>query len=441
MDMKMGIENEHDNTESNKLNSSNDIQNINTLQPIGDNIKITKTQYIQNSNLKLGEKDIDILPTTNPTLISPIQIEETQNVFPPSQILETQIIPSSSIQPVITNNIQVENRTEQLISHPSQYAYSDQNIQKNSNQYMNSSELAAGSQIQSGNPLESQPIDSDILYNNSAYASYYNSLSNTIGEPQSQFIESQAIYGQSSSQFIESQEIYSPNSIQAQPQFTDSQGVYSGSSKEDIPPAVANQIEDIMNAKVNSYIPRQNIEVNPSAIQPNHEPLSHPEVIIVDDKEIKKVENAFNSLKVSKTKYLSKEELSNIMKDQDNINDDNIEHNENINRQVEPLLENPINPIEQTENVYSTAYNDNNIEMTNDVLEGENNAVTSNILGNDEFIKMSKTKYIDDTNYNEEIIEPPLDSQIKNENNSKVLKIEDVDDGCCPGLNCCGKLF
>ena len=129
------------------------------------------------------------------------------------------------------------------------------------------------------------------------------------------------------------------------------------------------------------------------------------------------------------------------MKDQDNINDDNIEHNENINRQVEPLLENPINPIEQTENVYSTAYNDNNIEMTNDVLEGENNAVTSNILGNDEFIKMSKTKYIDDTNYHEEIIEPPLDSQIKNENNSKVLKIEDVDDGCCPGLNCCGKLF
>ena len=173
MDMKMGIENEHDNTESNKLNSSNDIQNINTLQPIGDNIKITKTQYIQNSNLKLGEKDIDILPTTNPTLISPIQIEETQNVFPPSQILETQIIPSSSIQPVITNNIQVENRTEQLISHPSQYAYSDQNIQKNSNQYMNSSELAAGSQIQSGNPLESQPIDSDILYNNSAFIKYY----------------------------------------------------------------------------------------------------------------------------------------------------------------------------------------------------------------------------------------------------------------------------
>lgn len=432
--MKIGIENEHDNTESNKLNSSNNIQNINTLQPIGDNIKITKTQYIQNSNLKLSERDKDILPTTNPTLISPIQIEETQNVFPPSQIVETQLIPSSSIQPVITNNIQVESRTEELNSHPSQYAHSDQNIQKNPNHYMNSSELAAESQIQAGNPLESQPIDSDILYNNSAYASYYNSLSNTIGEPQSQFIESQAIYGQSSSQFIESQEIYGPNSIQAQPQ----QGVYSGSNKEKTPSAVAKQIEDIMNAKVDSYIPRQNIEVNPSTIQPNHEPLSHPDVIIVDDKEIKKVENAFNSLKVSKTKYLSKEELSNIMKDQNNINDDNIE---NINRQVEPILENPINPIEQTENVYSTAYNDNNIEVTNDVLEGENNAVTSNILGNDEFIKMSKTKYIDDTNYNEEIIEPPFDSQIKNENNSKVLKIEDVDDGCCPGLNCCGKLF
>lgn len=431
--MEIGTEDNYGKQKANKLSFSQQIQNDNTFPAIGNNIKISKTQYFPNSNLNINEENIDILPSTNQTTISHNQIEQTQNVIPETQILETQFLPTT-----INYNIQNENYTDELIPKPIQSGInndSEQNIPINSDipKIIDSSELAAESQVVSGNPLQSQKIEPTVIYNNnSLYGSYYNSQSNPIGQPQSEFIESQAIYGQRQSQFVESQEIYHPINAEPQSEFVESQAIYSNSNP--------NQFEDIMNAKIDFYAPTKII--NQNIIQ---EP-SRPE-IIVDENDIRNVQNQISALKVSKTKYLSKEELSKIMESQENNDDDNNDDNNKEFEHVEPVQNTlPVNPIDQPENVYSTAYidnNNNNIETNNDQPE-ENNVVKSNILGNDEMIKLSKTVYVKDennVNYNEEIIEPALDKEIGNENNFKVLKIEDVENSCCPGLKCWGKLF
>lgn len=398
MDSEIGIEKNHDNQEANKLSSFQSIQNDKTL------------------NLNINEQNIDLLPSTGQTIFSPIQIEQHTS---------------------INHNIQADSYTEKLNPKPVQYGINndlEQDIQTSAPKIIDSSELAAESHI-SGNPLQSQQIESNIIYNNnSLYGSYYNSQSNPIGQPQSEFIESQAIYGQKQSQFVESQEIYAGFNVQPKYDFIESQAIYNVPQENQ---NHENQIEDIMNAKIEFYEPRQNINKIP--IQ---EPSSNPE-IIVNENDIRNEQNLFSSLKVSKTKYLSKEELENIMESQENNNNnDNI--NNQISEQVEPVQSTfPVNTIEQPENVYSTTYINNNIELTNDKLE-ENKIVASNNLGNDELIKMPKTLYSKDennANYNEEIIEPPLDKEIGNENNTKILKIEDVEDGCCPGLKCWNKLL
>ena len=140
--------------------------------------------------------------------------------------------------------------------------------------------------------------------------------------------------------------------------------------------------------------------------------------VFLNDDEINKMENQFSALKISKTRYLSEEELAKI----------NNENNENDNNQ------NPTNSnaqINQNENINNANLANTNVSNTNNE-GGEEKKMDTNI-GSNEFIKMSKSQYDKDNN-NELNQEPsPQKKIISNAHNIKVLKIEDEENiQLCP---------
>ena len=143
---------------------------------------------------------------------------------------------------------------------------------------------------------------------------------------------------------------------------------------------------------------------------------------MMSENEVKQVQNQLKSLKVSKTKYLSEEEVNNFIN-----NDEIAENNLNNNNKEETNQFTYIqNPIDEKDNIYRTNFIDTNIEETNFANNEEKNNITSNILGNDESIKVSEMKYVqNDTNLNnQEDNQVPIQEK-KYNNNTKVLKIED----------------
>ena len=158
--------------------------------------------------------------------------------------------------------------------------------------------------------------------------------------------------------------------------------------------------------------------------------------------QIKQVENEFNSLKISKTRYLTEEELSEAIKSHNKINENN---GNNGNKAYDDKEENqnkndyPSDKLGKNDNAFSKV-NNSNIQATNIEIGDVNNAHT-NILGNDEFIKMSKTQYVQDDNFetrnlnNNEVTQEPFKTKemYTKPNTVRVLKIEDEEQiSICP---------
>ena len=137
------------------------------------------------------------------------------------------------------------------------------------------------------------------------------------------------------------------------------------------------------------------------------------------------MENQFSKLKVSKTIYLSEEELAQI---ENNENNENNNNNDNLN---------PANSgvFAQKENMNNDNLGNANISNTNNEPEEEKN-IDSNILENNEFAKLAKNQYVQDNNNeenNELNIATTSQKRISNAHNITVLKIEDEENiQLCP---------
>lgn len=357
----MNMDNNIDDNQETQLDKelSNNSRNENFL----DNMKLSKTQYVNNStenrqNSTEENQKISLINT----------IGETQNIFP-KEIVETQALPASNIK--------------------------SDNINESNNLHENG--------------------DNHSLEKNE-------SNQQTQEKQKSQFIESQHIYDQQpniqKSEFIESRNIYESNPDQIE----------------------KNEIEKPTNN--NLYVISNNMSQNQNQNEENKDETEKLK------EQIKQVENKFNSLKISKTKYLSEEELSDIIKsnNKSNENVENVENKTNVNKE-ENKISNiyPSDQLGQNENVFSTNYidnNNNNIQSTNiepGGVDGSNMHI--NILGNNEFVKLSKTQYVQDDNNenvnlnNNEVIQDtlkPKEIYIKT-NTVKVLKIEDEETiSICP---------
>ena len=331
----------------NKLEQNQELEESKELsdgarnENILDNMKLSKTEYIQNTSENRQNS-----PAENQKVSMANQISQAQNIFP-KDLAETQALPSSNIKNESNNN-ENDNLNEDKENHSLEKNESNQQTQE---------------------------------------------------RQKSQFIESQNIYEQQpnskKSEFIESHHIYESNPDQ--------------------------------------------IDKNASNIKPkNQEQIEEKKEADNLREQIKNVENQFNSLKISKTKYLTDEELSEVMKSNNKKN----ENNEN-KEEKQMQKSNPSGLLGQNDNVFSTNYVDNNnIQTTNIETDGiEGNNVQTNILGNNEFIKMSKTQYVQDDNYeninlnNNEIMQDPLKTKetYGKPNIVKVLKIEDEEQiSICP---------
>ena len=219
-----------------------------------------------------------------------------------------------------------------------------------------------------------------------------------------------------------------------QSQFIESQGIYSKKQNEN-----ENNNE---NPEVPENLPNYGNPQNPEGLpfiglsqNPNNNEEGKEKQEPVND--MKQFESHFDRIKISKTKYLSEEDISK-MNINNNENNENNDMNNNNNEQELNPSQNIFNAntVKQTEFVDNENDTDINIQRTND----EN--LASNILGNNAMMKISETKYInedDKSNNNEIYSEPKL-----KKHTVKILKIEDVEDPqMCPDFvsNILKKLF
>lgn len=169
-------------------------------------------------------------------------------------------------------------------------------------------------------------------------------------------------------------------------------------------------------------------EVNPINEEENNnqnEEKQGKSDVFINDDENNKVENQFAKLKVTKTKYLSKEELAQLTNNESEKDENDNNNNDN---------QNPTNSNAFAQNENINNENLGNTNMNNE--EGEEKIADTNILGSNEFIKMAETKYAQDNNNeanNELNQEPTHEKQFSNAHNIKVLKIEDEENiQICP---------
>jgi len=345
--------------ENKEMEESKDLSNNPGNDKFLDNMKLSKTEYIQSSSIN-GQNLPEKNQNQKVSLIN--TIGQTQNLFQ-KELAETKMLPVS--------NIRDDNNKE------------NHNLKKNEENYS----------------LEKNETNQQIQKNQ-----------------KSQFIESHHIYDQQpniqKSEFIESHHIYESN-----PEQIDKN-------------AISKPTNNIVDSQkdFNFYAMPQ----NQNQIEANKE---------ID--QIKQVENEFNSLKISKTKYLTEEELSEEIK---NHNKNNGNNGNKINDNKEGnLIKNDYFPekLQKNDNAFSNVNNSNNIQATNIEIGRDidgNNAHT-NILGNDEFIKMSKTQYVQDDNFetrnlnNNEVTQEPFKTKemYTKPNTVRVLKIEDEEQiSICP---------
>ena len=237
----------------------------------------------------------------------------------------------------------------------------------------------------------------------------------------------QKIQEKHKSQFIESHHIYDQQPNMQKSEFIESHHIYE-SNPEQIDRNVISKQTD------NNFESQKEFPSNPM-IQNEIEEKKETEKII---DQIKHVENTFNSLKISKTKYLTDEELSDALK----INNENVENKINDNKD-EKQIQNayPSDRLGQNENAFSTNYENNNIQTTNIETVGvDGNNARTNTLGKYQFMGLSKTQNIQDDNENanlnnNEVMQEPFKTKeiYSKPNTVRVLKIEDEEQvSICP---------
>lgn len=399
---------------------------------LDDEIKLSETQYIQEKNLNEQnfdeeKKENEIFPTAPSINLSANQLDESQNIFHGAAITQTQIIPDPLVKPesnpMSSNNLPNNSFQNNGLSQINQssiitpkFVGSTQIISQSNNQINN--DLNQSKNLPPENNLESKQsefIESQNIYNQkqSEYISSHNKYNSN--QKQSEYIESHNIYNsnQNKQGNIESPNIY--NSNQKKPDVIESQGIAEPIEKFIVP-----KPSDIPINKNPEFIPNTNLS-NQNNKSENQIGLMENE----QEKENKNVENEFDKIKISKTKYLSNEELSYI-----NNNNNNVENNNNEINKLESIQNiQPLNQVEENENIFTTNYIENENVVTND----NNKLVNPSILDN-EFVKLSKTMYVKEDDNSENKNEKNIkNKRILNEHYVKILKIEDEEDGhCCP---------
>ena len=245
--------------------------------------------------------------------------------------------------------------------------------------------------------------------------------------------------------FIEQHSIYHQQNIPQQSQLTTSQRVNDQSNQSQL-------------------IEQHSIYRNS---QKQQEQQDSQTKININQEENNEIKNQFANLKVSQTRYLTDEELAQFNQDNDeeknevnesNINKETDANNLNENKEGEEGEEregegvqtmNPPNPIEQNENIDSTNNIDtnnisssnkvgnlNNMDSTELANDEKDKIATSNILGNNEFIKLSKTQYVEeDTKSDKQNVRRSVQERemFLKEHPVKILKIEGEEEGqMCP---------
>ena len=359
--MDIGIENIQEEPYNKDINISQQMKNENPF----DNTKLSKTEFLVDTqeSPKIENNNKNNIFYANPTILSINEFTKTQNIFP-EEMIETQVITS--------------------------------NMQQGSDNVVNS----FGNSTKNQNVFEANNYLGSTGLNNGAITNFtMNNSNQNIIQSSQQFplIDSQQMQGNKNN---EQQDLVKSHKI-----------------NESIP-------EQIVKYKI--LKPDDNIlNYNPEHISPA-EPetqnfVEEKKDVLITENEVKQVENQLKSLKVSKTKYLSEEEVNNLINN-DEIAKNNLSNNkEDINQ-----FTNIQNPIDEKDNIYKTNFIDTNIAETNFANYEENNNITSNILGNDESIKASEMKYVqNDLNLNNQgDIKVPIQEK-KYNNNTNVLKIED----------------
>ena len=360
--MDIGIENIQEEPFSKNIKKSQQMKNENPF----DNINLSKTEMIVDNQdtPKIENNNQNNLFDANPTIISINDFTKTQNIFP-EEMTETQVVTS--------------------------------NIQQQSDNVVNS----FGNSTKNQNDFEANNYLGNTGLNKGSITNYTmnNSNQNIIqGSQQFPLIDSQQIYG---------------NENNEQQDFVKSHKIYESIPEQIVKYKIPKPDENILNYNQEHISPEEPESQN--FVEKKND-------VLITENEVKQVQNQLKSLKVSKTKYLSEEEVNNFIN-----NDEIAENNLNNNNKEETNQFTYIqNPIDEKDNIYRTNFIDTNIEETNFANNEEKNNITSNILGNDELIKVSEMKYVqNDTNLNnQEDNQVPIQEK-KYNNNTKVLKIED----------------
>ncbi len=420
--MEIGVQNNEEEPKDNDLNFSKKIKNDNFFS----NIQLSKTEIIDNIQSSRNIENQKDIFDSNPTMKSINEFTDSKKIFP-EELTETQVI-TPNMQPETNNVINssgniTKNQTQLganfTLGNPELNKASLNYVENNSfpnhtsietPQFVGSNHIVSGVQIplQSQSTITSEKTPLNYLPSINQGGNYIN-IKN-LGDNITQLSYYQSQPGIREFPFIESQSIYEKENIK-QSGFVESQNIYKNNPEQIVKYKIKKSEDNNLNDKAESisYPHLQNINTN-----------EKKQEIFITDNEIKNVENQFKTLKVSKTKYLSEEELANLMNHND-IPEDNINKNEKDKNEFAYIP----NPIDQNENIYSTNNANTNMAETN-IITGKENNTNINILGNDEIIKNSKIEYVkDDFNGSdnfEDIQEPLQDKKI---NNSKVLKIED----------------
>ena len=360
--MDIGIENIQEEPFSKDIKKSQQMKNENPF----DNINLSKTEMIADNQdtPKIENNNQNNLFDANPTIISINDLTKTQNIFP-EEMTETEVVAS--------------------------------NIQQQSDNVVNS----FGNSTKNQNDFEANNYLGNTGLNKGSITNYTmnNSNQNIIqGSQQFPLIDSQQIYG---------------NENNEQQDFVKSHKIYESIHEQIVKYKIPKPDENILNYNQEHISPEEPESQN--FVEKKND-------VLITENEVKQVQNQLKSLKVSKTKYLSEEEVNNFIN-----NDEIAENNLNNNNKEETNQFTYIqNPIDEKDNIYRTNFIDTNIEETNFANNEEKNIITSNILGNDESIKVSEMKYVqNDTNLNnQEDNQVPIQEK-KYNNNTKVLKIED----------------
>ena len=442
-------------------------------------------------------------------------INQIQTNSPNSQILSNQqsipsqnpIIPPEYIPPSFSQGFHIQQQSQYTQNFPSQYTQNTDlslYIKNPPEQYYGTNQESHYTSTMSAQYYPSQNNSQQIPYN-SQYSNYQY-------QPQSQFIQSGSIYDQpknGQSEFIQSGSIYEApkeGSLEYQSnQFQNLQNTEPYKDPFDIKESeeVMMQSQGEVHTSQNNQLDgqnTQNIKENNNennGVQNENEgnnengllgsTVLETQLLGNEQKQNQNETNPsglfqFDALKISKTRYLSDEEVNNIGI---NINENNypsvqlgetvyntnyIENNINsINNNIANVgnAKDNISNIFGDSNVVSTVnigdannnvnntdiFGGNNVASTINIGDANknndnNNLIGTNILGNNEFVKMSKTQYVKEdsiTNNDENknnLINNESNGEVDTEQKEKipaqrpkVIIIEDEEDiQICPNM-------